>query len=46
LKIIVQETLIIRNVKRIDNYPEADDNKKDISSWFKAGLMGTYHKGI
>lgn len=38
--------VIIRDVKRVDNYPEVDDKEKGISSWFKAGLMGTYHKGI
>ena len=38
--------VIIRDMKRIDNYPDVDDNEKGISSWFKAGLMGTYHKGI
>lgn len=38
--------VIIRDMKRIDKYPDVDDKEKGISSWFKAGLMGTYHKGI
>lgn len=36
---------IIHDVDRLDTYPDlADDG--GISSWFRAGLMGTYHRGI
>lgn len=38
--------VIIRDMERIDSYPESSDKNKGISPWFKAGLMGTYHKGI
>jgi len=38
--------VIVRDMKRVDNYPEAEDKGKGISPWFKVGLMGTYHKGI
>ena len=37
--------VIIRDVKRMDSYPDGD-TKKGISSWFKAGLVSTYHRGI
>lgn len=38
--------VIIRDVKRIDSsYPEAKESKK-ISSWFRVGLLDTYHRGI
>jgi hypothetical protein len=39
--------VIVRDVKRLDGYPETTDaNRKGISAWFKVGLMATYHKGI
>ena len=38
--------VIIRNVKRNDLYPEIEEKKKSISSWFRVGLLGTYHRGI
>jgi len=38
--------VILRDMNRVDNYPETDEKEKGISSWFKVGLMGTYHKGI
>jgi hypothetical protein len=37
---------IIRDVKRIDLYPEVDGKKKGISPWFKVALLGTYHRGL
>lgn len=39
---------IIHDVDRLDAYPSTEDKKEKegISSWFRAGLMGTYHKGI
>lgn len=38
--------VIIRDVKRMDHYPEINEHSKGISPWFKVGLMGTYDKGI
>lgn len=38
--------IIVRDMKRVDNYPDTEDKKKGASSWFRAGLMGTYHKGV
>ncbi|QBR84707.1 hypothetical protein E3983_10220 [Legionella israelensis] len=38
--------VIIRDVKRIDkSYPEAEKSEK-IGSWFRIGLLDTYHRGI
>lgn len=37
---------IIRDVKRINAYPEIDEKAKGVSPWFRAGLIGTYHRGI
>jgi hypothetical protein len=37
--------VIIRDMKRIDSYPEASD-QKGISAWFRAGLVDTCHRGI
>lgn len=37
---------IIRDVRRVDHYPETDKTRRGISPWFRAGLMGTYHRGI
>jgi hypothetical protein len=37
---------IIRDVRRIDSYPQVDERKKGISSWFRVGLAGTYDRGI
>jgi hypothetical protein len=41
----LREDVIIRDVKRMDIYPETDEKGRGISPWFRAGLMGTYHKG-
>lgn len=38
--------VIIHDVKRHDQYPEIREHEKDISAWFKVGLMDTYHGGI
>jgi hypothetical protein len=38
--------VIIRDVKRNDLYPEIEDKKKGISSCFRVGYFGTYHRGI
>jgi hypothetical protein len=41
----LEEDVIIRDVRRFDNYPETT-NKRGISPWFRAGLVDTYHRGI
>lgn len=37
---------IVRDVARVDVYPDGDEREKGISSWFRIGLLGTYHRGI
>jgi hypothetical protein len=37
---------IIRDMRRIDGYPDDFKPRRGISPWFKAGLMSTYHNGI
>jgi hypothetical protein len=41
----LRSDVIIRDLKRIDSYPELEETK-GISPWFRAGLVGTYHRGI
>jgi len=38
--------VIIRDMKRVDNYPDDDKKGKGISPWFRVGILGTYHHGI
>ena len=38
--------VIIRDVKRMNEYPDSKETKRGISSWYRCGLMGTYHRGI
>ena len=38
--------VIIRDMKRVDKYPDISENAKGISPWFRVGLMGTFHRGI
>lgn len=43
----LREDVIVRDMKRIDSYPDISDKKqKGISPWFRVGLVGTYHRGI
>jgi hypothetical protein len=42
----LRNDVIIRDMKRIDAYPNLDYNKKGISPWFRLALVGTYHRGI
>ena len=41
----LREDVIIRDMKRLDSYPETTDSK-GISPWFRGGLVDTYHRGI
>src|SRR4051794_33895888 len=41
----LRRDVIIRDMKRVDSYPETSD-RKGISAWFRAGLVDTYHRGI
>ena len=42
----LRRDVIIRDVRRIDRYPDTDESAKGISPWFRMGLVGTYHRGI
>ena len=42
----LRQDVIIRDMSRLDGYPAHSDREKGISSWFKAGFVGTYHRGI
>lgn len=37
---------IIRDLKRMDTYPEIEIANKGISPWFKVEIKGLYHKGV
>lgn len=37
---------IIRDVKRMDKYPDIDERGRGISPWFKVELKGVYHRGV
>jgi len=38
--------VIIRDLKRLDEYPKVDGAAKDISAWFRLGFVGATHRGI
>lgn len=42
----LRKDVIIRDVRRLDAYPEIDCKDKGVSPWFRVGLLDTYHKGI
>ena len=42
----IRRDVIIRDVRRMDKYPEVDSDEKGISAWFRLGLIDTYHRGI
>jgi hypothetical protein len=42
----LRRDVIVRDLRRIDHYPDVDDKAKGISPWFRSDLVGTYHKGI
>lgn len=37
---------IIRDISRMDSYPDIDDKKKGISPWFNVEIKGFYHRGL
>lgn len=42
----LRSDIIIRDVNRVDQYPDSVEKEKGISSWFRMGLVGVYHRGI
>jgi len=43
---LIYDEAIVRDISRMDNYPDVIDKKKGISSWFKVEVKGLYHRGI
>jgi hypothetical protein len=41
----LRRDVIVRDVRRLDSYPNINERGKGISPWFRVGLVGTYHKG-
>jgi len=44
--ILVGRDLLIRDIRRIDSYPDNEMKKKLISSWFRVEYKSLYHKGV
>ncbi|KPL05372.1 MAG: hypothetical protein AMJ73_01085 [candidate division Zixibacteria bacterium SM1_73] len=42
----VRGEAIIRDLKRLDSYPDLDNKNKGISPWFKVELKDLYHRGL
>lgn len=42
----LRSDIIIRDVDRVDGYPNTDDEDTGISAWFRLGLLETYTRGI
>ena len=38
--------IIVRDMARLNVYPEIEEKRRGVSAWFKAGLIGTYDRGI
>jgi hypothetical protein len=43
---LIYGEVIVRDISRMNNYPDVDDEKKGISSWFKVEVKGLYHRGV
>lgn len=41
----LRQDVIVRDVRRLDDYPDSVD-RKGISPWFRVALVGQYHRGI
>lgn len=42
----LRRDVIIRDIDRVDGYPNTDDEDSGISSWFRIGILETYTRGI
>lgn len=42
----LRQDAIIRNVDRLDSYPNPDEKERGISPWFRIELVDTYERGI
>jgi hypothetical protein len=41
----LRQDVIIRDVRRLDDYPDGPEGK-GISSWFRVAMVGQYHRGV
>jgi hypothetical protein len=46
IEVIDFEEIIIRDIRRMDKFPEIDKNCIGISPWFKVDVVGFYDRGI
>ena len=42
----LRSDVIIRDVRRVDNYPNTEERTRGISPWFRVGLIDLYHRGV
>lgn len=42
----LRQDAIIRDMRRVDKYPDIDEDANGISPWFRLGLIDIYHRGI
>jgi hypothetical protein len=42
----LRSDVVVRDMRRIDNYPDIDERDRGISPWFRVGLIDLYHRGI
>ena len=38
--------IIVRDLARVDQYPDLDDSLRGASPWFKVEVLGLYHRGL
>ena len=43
---LINSDIIIRDISRMDSYPDIDEKGKGISPWFKLEFKALYHKGV
>jgi len=46
IELLRNQNVIIRDLARMDSYPELDEREKGISPWFKTEFKGLYHRGF
>jgi len=46
IQLLENSDVIIRDLQRMDSYPEVSEKAKGISAWFKTEFKGLYHRGF
>ena len=46
IEVVSFEDIIIRDIRRMDKFPDIDENHVGISPWFRLDPVGLYHRGI